>query len=237
MKSRILILGASSDIGIEVIKLLLQDQNEIHAHCNINSKQLTGFSNSKKLKIIKKDFSKIHHRNLNTFLKKKLNYSYSKVINLIGYHDKKKYKNSDMNSIFKSLKINAILPFFIVRHVIKKMLKNKYGRILNCSSIGVKYGGGDNSFNYSFSKHSSEFIPNVYKSWAKKNVLINNLRIGLCDTKLNKFKSNKEMRKRIKLIPVERISSPKEIAKYIYFFVSDTNSYKTKEKINISGGD
>ena len=93
------------------------------------------------------------------------------------------------------MKINAVLPIFIVRHVVKKMLKYKYGRIINCSSIGVKYGGGTNFFNYSFSKHSSEFIPNVYKSWAKKNVLINNLRIGLCDTKLNKLKQGERCKK------------------------------------------
>ncbi len=237
MKQRTLVLGASSDIGIEVIKLLLNDQNEIHAHCNSNSKKLVNLSNNKKIKIIKKDFSKINQANLNIFLKKRLNYSYSKVVNLIGYHDKKKYQSSDINSIFKSLKINAVLPIFIVRHVVKKMLKYKYGRIINCSSIGVKYGGGTNSFNYSFSKHSSEFIPNVYKSWAKKNVLINNLRIGLCDTKLNKFKTRREMQKRIKLIPIGRISSPEEIAKYIYLFISDTNTYITNENINISGGD
>ena len=76
MKQRTLILGASSDIGIEVIKLLLNDQNEIHAHCNFNSKKLVSLSNNKKIKIIKKDFSKINQGNLNTFLKKKLNHSY-----------------------------------------------------------------------------------------------------------------------------------------------------------------
>ena len=90
MKQRTLVLGASSDIGIEVIKLLLNDQNEIHAHCNSNSKKLVNLSNNKKIKIIKKDFSKINQANLNIFLKKRLNHSYSKVVNLIGYHDKKK---------------------------------------------------------------------------------------------------------------------------------------------------
>ena len=53
------------------------------------------------------------------------------------------------------------------------MAKKKWGRILNCSSIGIKFGGGFNSFNYSLSKHSLEFMPNNYKHWAKKNVFIN----------------------------------------------------------------
>ena len=50
------------------------------------------------------------------------------------------------------------------------MLKNKWGRILNSSSIGTKFGGGIKSFNYSLSKHLLEFIPGIYKKWSKKNV-------------------------------------------------------------------
>ena len=48
------------------------------------------------------------------------------------------------------------------------MLKKGYGRIVNCSGNEVKYGGGINSFNYSYSKHASEFVPQIYKNWAKK---------------------------------------------------------------------
>ena len=53
------------------------------------------------------------------------------------------------------------------------MISHKWGRILNCSSIGIKIGGGKNSFNYSLSKHCLEFIPNSYKFWAENNVFIN----------------------------------------------------------------
>ena len=48
------------------------------------------------------------------------------------------------------------------------MLKYKFGRILLTSSIGVKYGGGKNTFNYSLSKKANQFIPGEYKHWAKK---------------------------------------------------------------------
>ena len=47
------------------------------------------------------------------------------------------------------------------------MKKLKYGRILNCSSIGVKFGGGDKTYNYSLSKHLLEFIPRYIKEHAK----------------------------------------------------------------------
>ena len=45
----------------------------------------------------------------------------------------------------------------------ENMVSKKFGRILHISSIGVKYGGGENTFNYSFSKHSLEFISSYIK--------------------------------------------------------------------------
>ena len=116
------------------------------------------------------------------------------------------------------------------------MLKNNWGRILNCSSIGIKFGGGSNTYNYSLSKHCSEFIPNTYKNWAKKNVFINNLRIGVTDTKMHK-RMKKNMKKRVMLIPAARMASPKEIASYILNLSTETNTYITGQTIAVSGGE
>ena len=56
---------------------------------------------------------------------------------------------------------------------------NNFGRLLNASSIGVKYGGGKNTFNYSLSKHLPEFFPSNFKELVKFIILINTLRMGL----------------------------------------------------------
>ena len=118
------------------------------------------------------------------------------------------------------------------------MLKKKYGRILNCSSIGVKFGGGKNSFNYSFAKHCLEFIPNSYKSWSRKNVLINNLRIGLTNTKIHKNKfSRKNLSKRISLVPMQRMASTEEVANFIINTIDEKNSFMTGQTLTISGGE
>ena len=69
------------------------------------------------------------------------------------------------------MSINTIIPMFVLRHILKKMVKKKYGRIVNGSSIGVKFGGGENSFNYSLSKHLLEFIPNTLRKLASKNII------------------------------------------------------------------
>ena len=119
------------------------------------------------------------------------------------------------------------------------MLKKRWGRILNCSSIGVKFGGGFNSYNYSLSKHCSEFLPGSYRKWAKKNVNINNLRIGSTDTKIHKKvgREKKFMKQRIKMIPSNRVATTKEISNYIINLISEDNSFMTGTTINVSGGE
>ena len=164
--------------------------------------------------------------------------NYHSIINLVGYVDNKGFNNTDLKSIFKSLAANAVLPILIEKILIKKMLSQKWGRILRGCSIGVKYGGGKNSYNYSFSKHALEFIPQNYKEWAKKNVLINNIRIGLTNTKLvKKMKGASNIKKRINLLPMKRMAQPQEISNYIVNLIVDENSYMTGQTITISGGE
>ena len=131
-----------------------------------------------------------------------------------------------------------IIPVLIEKNCVKKMISQKWGRILNCSSIGIKFGGGKNSFNYSLSKHCLEFIPNSYKFWAENNVFINNLRIGVTDTKIHKrMKKNLQLKERLKLIPAKRMATPSEMAIYIVNLSTEKNSYMTGQTLTVSGGE
>ena len=84
--------------------------------------------------------------------------------------EEKSFKNTNLKSILSSLMINALIPTFIIRNIINLMLKKKWGRIVNCTTIGIKFGGGEFSYNYNLAKHCLEFIPNKFKFWAKNNV-------------------------------------------------------------------
>ena len=117
------------------------------------------------------------------------------------------------------------------------MIKKKWGRIINSSSIGVKFGGGKNNYEYSLSKHLNEFIPNYLRNLADKNVFYNTIKIGLTDTKIHKKLSNKDLITRTKLVPVKRMASPKNIANYIFYIASTDNQFITNEIINITGGE
>ena len=184
------------------------------------------------------NFAYYNNLNIEKLMIKKFSGRYDSIINLVGYIDNKGFEKTNLNSILKSLTINAIIPILIEKILVKRMLSQKWGRILNCSSIGVKFGGGKNSYNYSLSKHCLEFIPSSYKSWAKKNVFINNLRIGLTNTKIHKrMKKNLTIKKRLKLIPINRMAKPQEISTYIVNLTTDTNSYMTGQTVIVSGGE
>lgn len=234
----ILILGASSDIGCELVKQFLNDGYQVYAHCYLNKKKLSQIIN-RNLNIIKSDFSKFNDKKLKFFLKflqkKKINY----LINLIGMVDNISYSKSNIQNQLSILKVNTVVPNLITKALIPNMINLKFGRIVNCSSIGVKFGGSQYNYNYSLSKHSSEFIPSELKKMSKKNILVNNLRIGVTNTKIHKkMKRNKKnLIKRESLIPIGRIAQINEIVRYIVFFASKENSYVTNETISIAGGE
>ena len=239
-KKHVLILGGSSDIGTEVVENFLRLGWNVTAHFFKNKKKLyTLKKNSKNLNIVKFNFANYNNTNIEKLMVKKFNEKYDSIVNLIGYVDNKGFENTNLNSILKSITINALIPILIEKMLVKRMLLQKWGRILNCSSIGVKFGGGINSYNYSLSKHCLEFIPSSYKNWAKKNVFINNLRIGVTNTKMhNKMKRKlKMMKKRTELIPIKRMAEPNEISTYIVSLTTDSNSYMTGQTVTVSGGE
>ena len=211
----------------------------LHISLKIKKKLKTLKKDTKNLNIIKFNFANYSNTNIEKLMVKKFNEKYDSIINLIGYVDNKGFENTNLNSILKSLTVNALIPILIEKMLVKRMLLQKWGRILNCSSIGVKFGGGTNSYNYSLSKHCLEFIPSSYKNWAKKNVFINNLRIGVTNTKIhNKMKRKlKMMKKRVELIPIKRMAEPNEISAYIVSLTTDNNSYMTGQTVTVSGGE
>ena len=237
LKKKVLILGASSDIGIDLVKIFLKNKWQVHAHYNQNKTKLFKIKSKKEnLKLFKINL----FENLNFIDQEITNLQFEKYnsyINLIGALDSKSFNESTYNDQIKILNANTLYPLHILKKIIPFMMKNKFGRILNCSSIGVKFGGGRNNYNYSLSKHLLEFIPSDSKKWAKSNVLINNLRIGVTKTKIHSKIINKNLNDRIKLIPLGRMANTKEISEFIFYLSTENNSFITNETLTIAGGE
>ena len=239
MKNKcVLILGGSSDIGVELTKIYLS--NNWQVICHYNKKNINEFNKLKKyypnkLKTLKADFTS--ESSIKKFVKFASQENIQSMVNLVGYLDNISFKNTNLRSLLKSLQINSIAPLLIQKSIIKKMIKQKFGRILHASSIGVKYGGGEHTFNYSYSKHALEYIPSYVKNLTQFNILSNTLRIGAVNTKLHKKIKNKNIKKRIKLIPIKRFATRKEISEMIFFLGSEKNTYISGENVSISGGE
>ena len=231
-----LILGGSSDLGVELTKLFIKNNWQVTIHYSGNNLNFRKRLKKENIKLIKFNFLKINSsidKNLKIFAKN----DFDSVINLVGYINNKSFKNMKINDLLESLKVNAVIPIFIQRNLLQSMIKKRWGRILNCGSIGVKYGGGENTFCYSFAKHALEFIPSIYKNLAKKNILINNVRVGVTNTKLQKKIKGKNLKRRIKLIPIGRTATIHEIVKFIFNLSSENNTYITGETLTIAGGE
>lgn len=239
MKNKcVLILGGSSDIGIELTKKYLSKNWQVI--CHYNKKNINEFDKLKKdypnkLKTLKADFtSESSIKKVIKFVSKE---NIESMVNLVGYLDNISFKNTNLKSLLKSLQINSIAPLLIQKSILKKMINKKFGRILHASSIGVKYGGGEHTFNYSYSKHALEYIPRYVKNLTQFNILSNTLRIGAVNTKLHKKIKNKNIKRRIKLIPIKRFATRKEISEMIFFLGSEKNTYISGENVSISGGE
>lgn len=228
--NKILILGGSSDIGKTFIdKIYKEDKFDIHFHY-YNSHIKKNLYN--RCNFIKVDLNKINEKNLSNIFDN----NYDIIVNLIGYISNQSFLKFNSAELYKTININSIVPMLIIRNSLEHMIKKGYGRIINTSSVGIKFGGGSDSFSYSISKHINEFVPNHIRKLCSKNILYNTLRIGVTDTKFHKKIKDKSMKKRVDLIPIKKVATTNDISNYIYYLIQE-NNYIANEIINITGGE
>ena len=239
MKKKVVILGASSDIGVETAKIFLKNNWEVVAHYHTNFNKLYELKKDKKNKInlIKIDFKNLNKARQIVLKNKKLFLNTCSFVSLIGFLKSEKKDLFNLNLILDHIKINFLSNLLMINTLKKQMLNNNFGRILLSSSIGTKFGGGENSYSYSISKFLNEFIPNEFKKKNANKILYNVIQIGVTDTKIHKNIKNKSIKKRKALIPIKRIAKPSEVANKIFFLSSDKNTLIHSQLINISGGE
>ena len=123
--------------------------------------------------------------------------------------------------------------FNVTNFFIQKMLRNKYGRIVNIVSLsGVK--GTPGQTNYSAAKGAVVAATKALaQEVAKRNITVNAVAPGFIRTDMTSELDEKEL---IKLVPVNRFGEAEEVADLVSFLVSKKASYITGEIININGG-
>ena len=233
-----LITGANSDIGVACIQKIVDSGGSVIAIHRNYGDELTRLYGKypSKIELIKLDFTYQNQVDSLLDLVEVKKNQVDSFIALAALREDIPYGKTSKEDLIRHFEVNVVPNVFIVQKLGESMSMRDWGRIVIGSSIGVKFGGGNSSFCYSLSKHCSEFIPNIAKKWSQNNVLYNVLRIGVTNTSAMK-KSEVNLKRRAKLIPMQRLAEPEEIAKKIYWLASEENTFVTNQVIEISGGE
>ncbi|MBA1339590.1 MAG: 3-oxoacyl-[acyl-carrier protein] reductase [Pelagibacterales bacterium] len=136
----------------------------------------------------------------------------------------------------KVLDINLTSTFLMCKFVIKKMLKNKNGRIINITSI-VGHTGNVGQANYAASKAGIiGFSKSLAIEYAKKNININCVSPGFIKTEMTDKIDEEFKQILISKIPSGDLGSGEDISNCVAFLASDMANYITGETIHVNGG-
>jgi 3-oxoacyl-[acyl-carrier protein] reductase len=136
-----------------------------------------------------------------------------------------------------TLQINLIAPLQLIQAVALGMRENKFGRIVNISSIWSMVSRAGRT-SYSMSKTAiNGMTRSLAVELAPFNVLVNAVAPGYVLTDLTRQNNSKEELEKIsETIPVRRLADPPEIAKVVAFLCSENNTYLTGQTIVVDGG-
>ncbi|MFN8413197.1 MAG: SDR family oxidoreductase [Anaerolineales bacterium] len=243
-EKRIVITGASSGIGAAIARLLAEHGAVIgiHYHRHVNEAQLlidqirsTG-GKAEGFQVDLTDFEE--RKRLIPFMLDKLGGLDGFVNNAGAPQGQHSFPEITQSEWDQTLALNVEAPFFLAQQAFAHMKSNDGGRIINISSIGVKYGGSARTLHYAMAKSALETLTiGMAKLGAPFNVLVNTVRVGVIDTPFWKNKTEEEFKNRIKLIPLGRSGKSQDVAEMIHFLLTPQSSFITGQIFTVSGGE
>ena len=233
----IIVTGASGGIGNSIIKKLNEAGANILASGTRIEKLEELKKNFKNIKILKFDISQSDK--IEEFIEnatKELGGSLDGIVNNAGITQDNLAIRMSLDEWQKVININLTSTFLMSKFAIKKMLKNKSGKIVNITSV-VGHTGNLGQANYTASKAG---IVAMSKSlaieYAKKNITINCVSPGFIVSDMTMNIAEKVKLYLTSRIPMGKLGSGKDVSNCVAFLSSEEASYITGETIHVNGG-
>ena len=236
-KKNIIVTGASGGIGSAIIKKLSEAGANILASGTRIEKLEELKKNFENIKILRFDISQSDK--IEEFIENatsELGGSLDGMVNNAGITQDNLAIRMSLDEWQKVININLTSTFLMSKFAIKKMLKNKSGKIVNITSV-VGHTGNLGQANYTASKAG---IVAMSKSlaieYAKKNININCISPGFIKTAMTDKIDDKFKEVIISKIPSARLGEPEDIANAVLFLSSDQSDYINGETLHVNGG-
>ena len=236
-KNNIIVTGATGGIGNSIIKKLYDAGANILATGTKSEKLEELKKKFEGIKILKFDISQTD--NLENFIEdatKQIGGKLDCLVNNAGITQDNLAIRMSIQEWKKVIDINLTSTFLISKFAIKKMLKNKKGKIINITSV-VGHTGNLGQTNYTASKAG---IVAMSKSlaieYAKKNININCISPGFIKTAMTDKIDEKFKEVIISKIPSARLGEPEDIANAVIFLASSNSDYINGETLHVNGG-
>ena len=232
------VTGGSGGIGLDVSKKLAKLKIKVLI-LDINKPNI---SKNKFIYFEKVDLSNENEINqaINKFIKKEKRIDY--IVNAAGvlWFDKdiglEKIKNDIWDKVFT---INLKSMLIVIKKILPNMKKNKFGSIVNISSIDALSGDDKPQEAYGASKAAMiRLSKSIAIQYANKNIRSNSILPGPVETPMQKrWKKNLNAKKNLtKIIPLQRVGKPENIADTVLFLLSEQSCFITGTEIIVDGG-
>ena len=235
MSKIVLVTGASRGIGLEAAKHFSKEGYKVigSSRGDLNLGELIGDESaiSVQLDLISKESI----QNLFADLKSE-DLLPSVLVNNAGITKDQLFlrmKDEDWDDVIET-NLNGL--FRVTKAFIKPMVKNKFGRVINISSVSGLMGNSG-QVNYSSSKSAMVgFSRSLAKELGSRNITSNVVAPGFIETDMTTFLNDDEKAEVSKNIPMKRFGTVKDVARCIVFLASDEANYITGQTISVDGG-
>ena len=239
MKKTVFITGITGGIGEALLKKFAENDYFVIGQYFKNSEKIEEYKRSgfdKNCAFFQCDFSSAVQAEK---LGAEINSLFPRVdclINNAGISQFSLFQDETVDSLQKMMTVNLISPMALTKEIIKNMISEKSGSILNVSSVWGVFGGST-EVAYSSSKGGLiAFTKALSKELGPSNVRVNALACGFIDTAMNARLSPEDKSAFAEELSLCRIGTPEEVAETAYFLCSPAASYVTGQILCVDGG-